>query len=95
MNGKKEVIRDVWIKTEDTVRRNKKAAIIAVGAITLVVAGLFFYGSTTIKVHADEHENEKARETHHPAGFRVRSNLVQFSKSFSPPASLLYRGKCR
>lgn len=62
MNGAKEVIRDIWIKTEDTMRRNKKAAIIAFGAIALVVAGLSFYGSMTKKVPADEHENEKAHE---------------------------------
>jgi cobalt-zinc-cadmium efflux system membrane fusion protein len=62
MNGTKEVIRDIWIKMEDTVQRSTKAAIIAVGAIALLVAGLFLYGSTTKKVHVDEHENEKARE---------------------------------
>jgi cobalt-zinc-cadmium efflux system membrane fusion protein len=62
MNGTKEEIRDIWIKTENTVRRNKKAAIIAVSAIALLVAGLFFYSSMTKKVHVDEHENEKARE---------------------------------
>ena len=59
MNGAKEVIRDIWIKTEDTMRRNKKAAIIAFGAIALVVAGLSFYGSMTKKEPADEHEKTK------------------------------------
>ncbi len=49
MKVTKEVIRDIWIKTEDTVQRNKKAAILAVGSIALLVAGLFFYGSTTKK----------------------------------------------
>ena len=62
MKVTKEVIRDIWIKTEDTVQRNKKAAILAVGSIALLVAGLFFYGSTTKKVNVDEHKNEQAQE---------------------------------
>jgi len=62
MNGTKEMVRDIWIKTEDTIRRNKKAAIIAFGAIALLVAVLSFYGSTAKKVYADKHENEKAHE---------------------------------
>jgi len=62
MNGMKEVIRDIWIKTEDTVRRNKKTAVISVAAVALIIAGLSYYGSTTQKEHADEHEHEEAHE---------------------------------
>jgi len=62
MNGTKEVIRDIWIKTEDRVRRNRKTALAAVGAIALLTAGLFYYGPTEIEVPVDEYKNEKARE---------------------------------
>lgn len=62
MKVTKEVLRDIWIKTEDTLQRNKKAAILAVGSIALLVAGLFFYGSTTKKGNVDEHINEQAQE---------------------------------
>jgi cobalt-zinc-cadmium efflux system membrane fusion protein len=58
MNGVKEVIRDIWIKTEDTLRRNKKTAIIAVSAIVFIVAGLSLYGSTTKKERGEEHGKE-------------------------------------
>ena len=62
MKVTKEVIREIWIKTEDIMRHNKQAAIISVGAIAIVVAGLSFYGSTAIKEHADEHEDDTAHE---------------------------------
>jgi len=62
MKVTKKVIREIWIKTEDIVRHNKQAAIIAVGAIAIVVAGLSFYGSTAKKEHADEHEDDKVHE---------------------------------
>ena len=62
MNGMKEVIRNTWIKTEDTLRRNKKTAVISVAAVALVIASLSFYGSTIQKEHAEEHEHEEAHE---------------------------------
>jgi cobalt-zinc-cadmium efflux system membrane fusion protein len=76
MNGAKELIRDIWIKTEDTMRRNKKAAIIAFGAIALVVAGLYFYGSTTIKEHGEEHGKKAA----HKEGEHEETAVVQLTK---------------
>ena len=76
MNGAKEVIRDIWIKTENTMRRNKKAAIMAFGAIALVVTGLSFYGSTTKKEHGEEHGKEAA----HKEGERGETAVVQLTK---------------
>ncbi|NTW59492.1 MAG: efflux RND transporter periplasmic adaptor subunit [Nitrospirae bacterium] len=58
----KELIRNKWAAMEETARRNKKSALIAAGAIALLVVVLSFYGSTEIKEHAEEHENEKTRE---------------------------------
>lgn len=62
MSRTKEVIRKIWATMEDTARRIKKPALIAVGAIALLVAVMSFYGSTAKKEHADEHENEKTHE---------------------------------
>ena len=62
MKVTKELIRDIWIKIEDTVRRNKKAALIAVGSIALIVAGLFFYGSTT-KRHGEDGTRSSTQRT--------------------------------
>jgi membrane fusion protein, heavy metal efflux system len=62
MKVRKELIRNKWAAMEDTARRNKKAALIAAGAIALLVAVLSFYGATAKKELADEHENEKAHE---------------------------------
>jgi cobalt-zinc-cadmium efflux system membrane fusion protein len=76
MNGAKEVIRDIWNKTENTIRRNKKAAIMAFGAIALVVTGLSFYGSTTNKEHGEEHGKEAA----HKEGERGETAVVQLTK---------------
>jgi cobalt-zinc-cadmium efflux system membrane fusion protein len=76
MNGAKEVIRDIWIKTENTIRRNKKAAIMAFGAIALVVTGLSFYGSTTKWENGEEHGKEAA----HKEGERGETAVVQLTK---------------
>jgi cobalt-zinc-cadmium efflux system membrane fusion protein len=76
MNGTKEVIRDMWIKTEDTVRRNKKAALTAVGATALVVAVLFFYGSTAKK----DHGKEQGKEAAHKEGEREETAVVHLTK---------------
>ena len=62
MKVMKELIRNKWVAMEDTARRNKKSALIAAGAIVLLVAVLSFYGSTEQKEHAVEHENEKTHE---------------------------------
>ena len=62
MSGAKEMIRNMWSKIEETLRRNKKTALIAVGAIALLVAALSFNESTAKKEHADEHDNDKAHE---------------------------------
>ena len=62
MKVTKEMVREMWIKAERTVRRNKKVTFIAVGALALVVAFLSFHGSTATKEHADEHEHEEAHE---------------------------------
>jgi cobalt-zinc-cadmium efflux system membrane fusion protein len=62
MNNTKELIRDLWIKTNDRVQRNIKATVIGAAAVGLIVVSLTLYG---IKDHgghgADEH-NEKAHE---------------------------------
>lgn len=76
MNGTKEVIREKWTKTADTVRRNRKAAITAVGAIALVVAVLSFYGSTSIK----EHGNGQGKEAVHKEGEREETAVVHLTK---------------
>ena len=60
MKVMKELIRNRWVAMEDTARRNKKSALIAAGAVVLLVAVLSFYGSTEKKEHAEEHENEKS-----------------------------------
>ena len=62
MKVMKELIRNTWVTMEETARRNKKSALIAAGAIAVLVVYLSFYGSTAKKEHADEHENEKAHE---------------------------------
>jgi len=62
MNRPIELIQKMRTKIEDTLRHNKKASVIAVAAFALIVSSLFFYGLTTKKEHAEEHENEKANE---------------------------------
>jgi cobalt-zinc-cadmium efflux system membrane fusion protein len=81
MNGTKEVIRDIWIKMEDTVRRNKESAIIAVGAIALIAAGLSFYGSTAKKEHGEEHGKEAAhKESDHREDEHEEASVVHLTK---------------
>lgn len=60
MNGTKELIRDIWIKIADIVRRNKKAVVIAVTALALIVVSLSLYGMKTKRDHAADAEKESA-----------------------------------
>ncbi|MEK6743955.1 MAG: efflux RND transporter periplasmic adaptor subunit [Nitrospirota bacterium] len=66
---------------EDTARHNKKTALIAVGAIALVVAVLSFYISTASKEHGEERGKEAAhREDEHKEGEHGEETVVHLSK---------------
>jgi cobalt-zinc-cadmium efflux system membrane fusion protein len=60
MNNTKELIRDIWLKIEDIVRRNKKAAAIAVAALALIVVSLSLHGMRAKRDHAVDAEKERA-----------------------------------
>jgi membrane fusion protein, heavy metal efflux system len=62
MNGTKELSRYVWNKMEDTIRRNKKTALIAIGALALGIAVLSFYGSTVTKERDEKKGRGEARK---------------------------------
>jgi cobalt-zinc-cadmium efflux system membrane fusion protein len=69
MKGTKELIRDIGKTLTDATGHNKKTALIAIGAIALVVAVLSFYGSTAKKEHGEEHVKEAAhKEDEHEEG---------------------------
>jgi cobalt-zinc-cadmium efflux system membrane fusion protein len=62
MNGTKESIRDIWTKTADTVRRNKKAAVIVAVALALILVSLTLYGIKAKPDHAIDTHTEDAHE---------------------------------
>ena len=69
MKVTKELIRDMWIKIEEGVRRNNKTTLMAVGALALIVAVLLFYGLTGSKQHGEEQGKETAhKEADHDEG---------------------------
>lgn len=87
MKVAKEVIRDIWIKTEDTVRRNKKAAIIAAAVIALIVVSLSLYGVKAKRDHAADADKESAHaessfvklseEAQKESGIEVREAMLE------------------
>jgi cobalt-zinc-cadmium efflux system membrane fusion protein len=62
MNGAKELIRNIWIKTEDAVRRNWKTSAIAGIALALVVPAMILYGIKEKPDHAAGTHNEDVHE---------------------------------
>jgi len=81
MIGTKELIREIWSTMEDTVRRNKKTALIAIGAIAFAVAVLSFYGSTAKKEHGEEQIKEAAhKDDEHREGEHEETAVVHLSK---------------
>ncbi len=62
MNGTKELIRELGIKLSDIVRRNKKAAVISVAILALLVAFLSQYGIKEQGDHEDDAHKEGAHE---------------------------------
>jgi cobalt-zinc-cadmium efflux system membrane fusion protein len=62
MKVTKELIRDMWIKVEEGVRRNNKTTLMAVGALALIFAVLLFYGLTGTEEHGDDQVKETAHE---------------------------------
>lgn len=71
MKVTKEMIRELWVKIEESVRRNNKATLLAVGALALIVAALLFYGLTGTKEHGEEHVKVAA---HQEAGHEEGEN---------------------
>jgi len=60
MNAAKELIRDIWIKLEVTVRRNKKATAFSVAALALIVVSLTLYGIKEKPDHAADADKDSA-----------------------------------
>jgi len=60
MKGTKELIRDIGETLTDTIRRNKKTALAAIGATALILAVLSFSGLTVTKEHGEDHGKEVA-----------------------------------
>jgi cobalt-zinc-cadmium efflux system membrane fusion protein len=58
----KEIIREKWGTIKDAARHNKKPALIAVGAIALILAFLSFSVLTVTKEHGEEHGKEAAHK---------------------------------
>jgi len=66
---------------QDTARRNKKAALMALGAVALVVAVLSYYGLTANKEHGEGHEKETTREEgEHKEGEHEEETVVHLTK---------------
>jgi cobalt-zinc-cadmium efflux system membrane fusion protein len=58
MKVTQDMIRDLWVKIEVSVRRNKKTAAIAVAALALIVVSLSLYGMKTKHGHEGDAEKE-------------------------------------
>lgn len=86
MNNTKKVIRDIWIKIEDPVRRNKKTAVIAVAALTLIVISLSLYGMKAKRDHAVDADKKNghaessvmklSEEAQKAAGIEIRAAML-------------------
>jgi cobalt-zinc-cadmium efflux system membrane fusion protein len=103
MNGTKDVIRDMWNKTGDRVRRNKKAAVISVAAIALIIVSLILYGIKAKPDHAIGTHTEDAREetavvhlseeAQKISGIEVRAALLEpFSAPIEATAAIELNG---
>ncbi len=82
MNNTKELIRGLWIKIEDTVRRNKKAMVIAVAVLALIIVSLSLYGMKTKRDHAVDADKESAHE---------ESSVVKLSEEAQKAAGIEIR----
>jgi cobalt-zinc-cadmium efflux system membrane fusion protein len=75
MNDTKELIRALWTKTADMVRRKKKTVTIAIAALVLIVGSMTLNGMKTEQnhaaheeetgVHADEHDGHADEHSDH------------------------------
>lgn len=81
MNAMKELIRDMWIKIEERVRRNNKTTLMAVGALALIVAVLSFYALTETKERGEEHGKEAShKEDEHKEDEHREAAVVRLSE---------------
>jgi cobalt-zinc-cadmium efflux system membrane fusion protein len=98
-----ELIRDIWIKTEDAVRRNKKAAVIAVAALALIVVGMSLYGmkekrDSAVDVHKEDAHEETAvvhlsEEAQKASGIEVMTMTMEpFSAPIEATAAIELNG---
>jgi cobalt-zinc-cadmium efflux system membrane fusion protein len=89
MSGTKELIREIWSTLQDTARRNKKAALIALGAVALVVAVLSYYGLTANKERGEGHKKEAVHEEgEHKEGEHEEETVVHLSKEAQKAAGV-------
>jgi len=89
MNGAQELIREIWNTIEDAMLRNKRTALLGAGAVVLIVAALFYYGSSATKEHGKEQGKEAAHaESDHKEGEHEETAAVHMTKEAQKAAGI-------
>jgi cobalt-zinc-cadmium efflux system membrane fusion protein len=103
MNGIKELVREIWNKAEDTIRRNKKAAVISIAALLLIAVSLTLYGIKAKRDLAAEADKESARaessevklseEKQKASGIKIQAAVLEpFSAPIEATAAIELNG---